>query len=89
MSEDPQPWGLGPDTQTKCADCKFWNGNDINTGECRRRPPVVGPRNSGRKWPITNSTDWCGEAISKKLDELEKLCHRAFYPKPVVKKPKE
>lgn len=89
MSEDPQPWGMTPKKPVPCAECRFWKNNGLNTGECRRMPPVVGPKYSGSKWPITNATDWCGESVSRKLDEFESLCQRAFYPKPVVKKPKE
>lgn len=30
-------------------------------GTCRRYPPVVTPRDPDGRFPITLSTDWCGE----------------------------
>ena len=30
-------------------------------GTCRRFPPVVTPRDPDGRFPITLSTDWCGE----------------------------
>lgn len=30
-------------------------------GTCRRYPPVVTPRDPDGKFPVTLSTDWCGE----------------------------
>lgn len=30
-------------------------------GTCRRFPPVVTPRNPDGRFPVTLSTDWCGE----------------------------
>ena len=30
-------------------------------GTCRRFPPVVTPRDPDGRFPVTLSTDWCGE----------------------------
>ena len=48
-----------------CYYCKFWIGQGIRErgpkGACRRYPPVVTDRYPEGAFPITLSTDWCGE----------------------------
>ena len=48
-----------------CYTCRFWEGQGIRQrgpkGVCRRYPPVVTPRDPDGRFPITLSTDWCGE----------------------------
>lgn len=48
-----------------CYTCRFWEGQGIRQrgpkGVCRRFPPVVTPRNPDGVFPITLTTDWCGE----------------------------
>ena len=48
-----------------CYFCRFWIGQGIRErgpkGSCRRFPPVVTSRYPEGGFPITLSTDWCGE----------------------------
>ena len=48
-----------------CYTCRFWEGQGLRQrgpkGTCRRYPPVVTPRSPEGDFPITLSTDWCGE----------------------------
>ena len=48
-----------------CYFCKFWVGQGIRErgpkGTCRRYPPVPTVRSPDGVFPITLSTDWCGE----------------------------
>ncbi len=48
-----------------CYTCRFWEGQGLRQrgpkGTCRRFPPVVTPRSPDGDFPITLSTDWCGE----------------------------
>jgi hypothetical protein len=48
-----------------CYTCRFWEGQGLRgrgpKGVCRRFPPVVTPRNPDGRFPVTLSTDWCGE----------------------------
>ncbi|QJE71702.1 hypothetical protein HHL28_07230 [Aerophototrophica crusticola] len=48
-----------------CYTCRFWLGHGVRErgpkGTCRRYPPVVTDRAPGGTFPITLSTDWCGE----------------------------
>ncbi|MBK4720689.1 hypothetical protein JJL56_17620 [Azospirillum sp. YIM DDC1] len=48
-----------------CYTCLFWEGQGIRQrgpkGLCRRFPPQVTPRDTEGRFPITLSTDWCGE----------------------------
>lgn len=62
-----------------CGKCKFWNENGINTGQCRRMPPQVGPGGHGKKWPITSATDWCGEGALPYHAELTEK-YLALFP---------
>lgn len=76
-----------PKSLPACNECRYWVETGINNGQCRRRPPVIGPKNQGCKWPITPANAWCGEGVSKKLDELEDLCRKAFMPTPTKETP--
>lgn len=48
-----------------CYTCRFWVGQGLRgrgpKGGCRRFPPVVTPRDPDGRFPVTLSTDWCGE----------------------------
>ena len=48
-----------------CYTCRFWIGQGARErgpkGSCRRFPPAVTPRSPEGAFPITLSTDWCGE----------------------------
>lgn len=48
-----------------CYACHYWEGHGIRQrgpkGTCRRYPPVVTPRDPDGRFPVTLSTDWCGE----------------------------
>lgn len=48
-----------------CYTCRFWEGQGLRQrgpkGICRRFPPVVTSRAPDGRFPITLSTDWCGE----------------------------
>jgi hypothetical protein len=48
-----------------CENCEFWEAlidNEMEQGFCRRHSPRhMSPRNGLARWPITDSTDWCGE----------------------------
>ncbi|NYZ12080.1 hypothetical protein HL658_05925 [Azospirillum sp. RWY-5-1] len=48
-----------------CYTCRFWEGLGMRgrgpKGVCRRFPPVVTPRNPDGRFPLTLTTDWCGE----------------------------
>ena len=60
-----------------CSDCLFWEYEESNFGECRRRSPQfvgVVHKNPGpgspneAAWPKTYGWDWCGEfAANKKI----------------------
>lgn len=54
--------GRKPDT---CYTCHYWEGQGIRQrgpkGVCRRYPPVVTPRHNDGRFPVTLSSDWCGE----------------------------
>lgn len=41
----------------ECSICRYWISTSGNFGNCRRRTPISIEEN----WPVTNSTDWCGE----------------------------
>jgi hypothetical protein len=59
---------------TRCGDCRWWK-DEGDSGECRRYPPVklAGTWGShlflvnttSTHWPQTESTDFCGEFVSK------------------------
>lgn len=48
-----------------CYFCCFWIGQGLRErgpkGVCRRFPPVVTSRRPDGAFPVTLSTDWCGE----------------------------
>ncbi|WP_029006995.1 hypothetical protein [Azospirillum halopraeferens] len=48
-----------------CYTCRFWEGQGVRQrgprGTCRRLPPVVTSRSPDGRFPVTLSTDWCGE----------------------------
>ncbi len=48
-----------------CYFCKFWIGQGVRErgpkGSCQRFPPVPTSRQPEGSFPITLSTDWCGE----------------------------
>jgi hypothetical protein len=45
-----------------CKNCKFWKVAEEVVGHCRRYPPQVDPMvASTDPFPLTKSTDWCGE----------------------------
>lgn len=47
-----------------CATCDHWNAADsVLRGECRRHAPPCVPTAlaSYARWPLSQSTDWCGE----------------------------
>ena len=46
--------------EAKCKNCRFFH---TYSGICRRYPPFVphGEPTYNWKWPIVNSTSWCGE----------------------------
>lgn len=48
-----------------CANCRYWDSSDGQTGECRRVPPVlIATRNGAAirtRFPGTPSDAWCGE----------------------------
>lgn len=48
-----------------CYACRFWEGQGVRgrgpKGSCHRFPPVVTPRDPDGRFPVTLSTDWCGE----------------------------
>lgn len=48
-----------------CYTCRFWEGQGLRgrgpKGVCHRFPPVVTPRNPDGRFPVTLTTDWCGE----------------------------
>lgn len=48
-----------------CYTCRFWEGQGVRQrgpkGVCRRFPPVVTSRSPDGRFPITLSSDWCGE----------------------------
>ena len=59
-------------TETKsCASCAYWNSTSEIQGECRRQAPqaIVFKVDESTKFethfPITKSTDWCGEYEEK------------------------
>ena len=55
-----------------CSSCRFWHADpDRSAGECRRYPPVAGPRDQSdslrardARWARTADRDWCGEWAS-------------------------
>jgi len=54
-----------------CSACAYWNANDGNIGECRRKAPqsvVFAVDESTRfetRFPETTASDWCGEFAPK------------------------
>ncbi len=48
-----------------CYSCRYWEGQGVRQrgpkGVCRRYPPMVTPRDPEGRFPITQSSDWCGE----------------------------
>ncbi|MEI6986881.1 MAG: hypothetical protein WCK65_12210 [Rhodospirillaceae bacterium] len=56
---------MTPRRSDTCYYCKFWLGQGVRErgpkGTCRRFPPVATSRNPEGAFPITLSTDWCGE----------------------------
>jgi len=48
-----------------CYSCKFWVGFGVRErgpkGQCRRFPPIVTDRAPAGTFPVTMTTDWCGE----------------------------
>jgi len=48
-----------------CYHCRYWLGFGPRErgpkGQCRRFPPVVTSRAPDGDFPITQTTDWCGE----------------------------
>ncbi|CAK0770305.1 conserved hypothetical protein [Azospirillaceae bacterium] len=48
-----------------CYTCRYWIGQGVRErgpkGSCRRYPPVVTNRHPEGVFPISLSTDWCGE----------------------------
>jgi hypothetical protein len=50
--------------RTKCETCRFWDRRDESrAGHCRVESPTLLPNSSAMgHWPVTNESDWCGEA---------------------------
>lgn len=52
-----------------CVNCFFWNepkkvfDNQLTVGECRRFPPPSTRSEIPHRWPVTRSSDWCGEYL--------------------------
>lgn len=47
-----------------CHNCKFWQKDDDDVGNCRRYPPAVLHDESDGVfcvWPWTEPESWCGE----------------------------
>jgi hypothetical protein len=46
-----------------CGGCAFWevSDGDPNSGRCRARPPTALTPQGHAAWPMTASSDWCGE----------------------------
>lgn len=48
-----------------CYTCRFWHGFGVRErgpkGRCHRFPPTVTSRTPDGSFPISQSTDWCGE----------------------------
>lgn len=48
-----------------CYTCRYWEGQGLRgrgpKGTCRRLPPTITARAPEGRFPITLSTDWCGE----------------------------
>jgi len=68
-----------PDT---CYTCRYWEGQGMRgrgpKGVCHRLPPVVTPRDPDGRFPVTLSTDWCGE-WKRDVGSLEELPERTIY----------
>lgn len=57
-------------SHVKCYTCRFWDvpvkdRETVETGECRRRTPVLGfaegEVDTWAHWPRVHSCEWCGE----------------------------
>ena len=49
----------------QCLNCRYWFGPDEGEGECRFHAPQPMVERGSEwhqvSWPVTKSTDWCGE----------------------------
>jgi hypothetical protein len=47
----------------RCGACIFWDAaaEQPEHGRCRARPPAALTVTGHAAWPVTRSTDWCGE----------------------------
>lgn len=56
-------------TEQRCLNCRFWDEDEQDVGECHRFPPVlttIGKLVSSQL-PRTVANDWCGEYIADDL----------------------
>lgn len=45
-----------------CSSCRFWQNFDDGLGKCRRHAPIVSDGTiEAIRWPVSKSSDWCGE----------------------------
>lgn len=56
----------------QCETCEFFVTRSVNLGECRRRAPVMRPKDGAAVWPKTCGSEWwCGEWQAK--DEVPEI----------------
>lgn len=60
-------------SEESCGNCRFWFGGSARYGDCRIRPPVVTNDDSDLHFPISSTSEWCGEWRAKAAAATGKL----------------
>jgi hypothetical protein len=61
-----------------CGACDYWDALDESDhGRCRARPPTVVTAQGHAAWPVTASSDWCGEYKSTAIEANDEPAHPA------------
>lgn len=59
-----------------CGTCKFWAADNEDSGQCRRRSPIM--QSNAAHFPLTHRMTWCGEwqpvPSSIRLEDIYDRC---------------